>query len=696
VNRLLVRLSPVWITLLVIGGVCMGHAWSRYSAGASWIGRLEGWALDARAARAAARPHPVASDLGMVYLDEDSLADLSQAGGYRWPLPRQIHGWVIRELKAQGARVIGLDLFFFDRDRDYAENRVGNLSSDEFFAREMAAAGNVVLATSAQDVSNGAIRLQPLPPLFSQSAAALGHDGIRGLSAAGDGALRRVPAFVDDPDLGRVWHMGIVLAARALDLDLDGAIVESGRITLRSPRGDTRVIPVDRSRRLYIDWAIGTEEDRIEKARYSWVYAAARERERQPGLPSRWRGKVVLIGSAGIGSNLSDWGATPVGRQTPLCLSHLNVANSIILNRFILRAPLAVELALIVFLGGISALLGWRFRAPWALAGTLGLMLGYGFLAVWLYERYRWWLPMVLPLAGSVLMTYICWFSYRLIRERMDRREMHRRFGRMVSPNVFNLLVHEGGSALGGSRREVTVYFADVRGFTRFVEERHERNLVQLRQRQLTGAAAESVIDQEARETLATVNLYLGRVADIVKAYDGTLDKYIGDCVMSFWGAPLACPNHALRCVKAALAVHKSIHALNQLRLAENRRRESENAQRDASHQPLLESLPILKIGSAIHSGVATVGFMGSEAHVSNFTVFGRDVNIASRIERVVGPDCIYVSEATWQAVRRDAPELAATFLQLAPMMLESIAEPLGMYEVPWQSTFANIESAPA
>ena len=94
--------------------------------------------------------------------------------------------------------------------------------------------------------------------------------------------------------------------------------------------------------------------------------------------------------------------------------------------------------------------------------------------------------------------------------------------------------------SLGGARREVTVFFADVRGFTTFTDETQERVAEFVRKHQLDPEAAEKCFDESARETLETVNLYLAVVADAVKNHGGTLDKYIGDCVMAFWNAPIA------------------------------------------------------------------------------------------------------------------------------------------------------------
>jgi len=192
--------------------------------------------------------------------------------------------------------------------------------------------------------------------------------------------------------------------------------------------------------------------------------------------------------------------------------------------------------------------------------------------------------------------------------------------------------------------------------------------------RGLTGEDAKALFDQHAAETLSTVNLYLARVADVIKKHNGTLDKYIGDCVMAFWGAPTSNAQHALYCVRAAIDAQRAIAEVNEQRREENTRRSD-----PASH------LPLLSLGSGINTGEATVGLMGSDAHILSYTVFGREVNIASRLEGVSGRDRIIISEATFVHLQRDDPKLAAQCVALESVAVKGIREQVRIYEVPWR-----------
>jgi adenylate cyclase len=170
-----------------------------------------------------------------------------------------------------------------------------------------------------------------------------------------------------------------------------------------------------------------------------------------------------------------------------------------------------------------------------------------------------------------------------------------------------------------------------------------------------------------------------------VKKNGGTLDKYIGDCVMAFWNAPTPNEKHALACVQAAIDAQRAILALNQKRLAENPAREIENQSRRAAGQPPKPMHIALQLGTGINTGLVTVGLMGSEEHGFNYTVFGREVNLASRLEGVSGSGRIIISDLTYYQLLRHAPELASACTELFPVTVKGIKDAVRIYEVPWK-----------
>jgi class 3 adenylate cyclase len=124
---------------------------------------------------------------------------------------------------------------------------------------------------------------------------------------------------------------------------------------------------------------------------------------------------------------------------------------------------------------------------------------------------------------------------------------------------------------------------------------------------------------------------------------------------------------------------------LNLQRAEENKRREQENAARLTGGQPPRPMLALLSLGTGINSGVVTVGLMGSDAHILNYTVFGREVNLASRLEGVSGRGRIIISDATFAELQRHAPELAATCASLPPVTVKGISQAVKIFEVPWR-----------
>jgi adenylate cyclase len=154
---------------------------------------------------------------------------------------------------------------------------------------------------------------------------------------------------------------------------------------------------------------------------------------------------------------------------------------------------------------------------------------------------------------------------------------------------------------------------------------------------------------------------------------------------MAFWGAPTPNDRHAVTCVRAAIDAQRAIHGLNATRAAENQRIEAANRQREEEGRSRVPLLPLLSLGTGINTGLAAVGLMGSDAHILNYTVFGRDVNLASRLEAVSGRGRIIISEATFLHLQRDEPALAATCLPLPAVEVKGIRNAVRIYEVPWQ-----------
>lgn len=502
----------------------------------------------------------------------------------------------------------------------------------------------------------------------------------------------------------RVWDMGIVLAARELGLDLDHAEVDmdAGRITLRSTNGVTRVIPVDKDGYFYINWNMGIADRNLQYEPFEGLLAQYQRRVAQSTnamvdqLANRyehkinWQGKLVVIGSEAVANDLTDRGTTPLSGNSILVSKHWNVANSILTGQFVRRSSTGLDLVLIVAMGIVSLCLTYSFRSYVATGAVMVGCLAYLGVAVQAYTHARYWLPLVLPVGGGLLVLHACLLVYLVFFEQLERTRLKAVFTKMVSPDVVTEVLRTENLPLSGARRNVTVLFADIRGFTEMTDVNLERAADYVKERNLTGETAEAIFDTQSRETLATVNAYLKVIAETVLKHNGTVDKFIGDCVMAFWGAPIANPKHALACVRAAIDAQRAVSRLNLEREAENRRLEEENVKLAAAGQPLLHLLPILSVGSGVNTGVVTVGLMGSDERL-NYTVFGRDVNLASRLESYSGRGRIIISEATLAEIIQDDPSLALSCVELPPVNLKGFRTAIPVYEVPWREAGDNI-----
>ena len=736
--------APLLLALGVLALVCVTRILNP-----DFADRLENISYDLRVRSAQKFPTATATNLAFISMEDSSIAAiknglLGQPYGLYWP--RHVYGRIVEELSAQGVKTIAFDVLFAELRPDHAPVQMADglepMESDAFFATQMHLAGNVLLAAttdtdppklfrtnalacadiSALKDSDGILRhvraftnVRRWHPLIENAAQKKGVN-LASLIVEKDRIILPLPSsetleipldehgelslknkqnpsspptkakpFTDE----RMWHMGIVLAAQELKLDLAKSEVDwlHGKIILHGPNGLTRQIPIDANGNFYVDWQLPPHDARMAWAPIEKILTQdkARLNGETNGLTDDFQGKLVVIGSAAQGNDLTDRGATPLENDTLLVSKHWNVANSVITGRFIQRSSLPLELSLIVFLGSLTALLTWQLRAFAATAGTLLLVGAYTALAFLVFEKFRFWLPLIYPVAGAILVEHISLVTYRVIFEERAKRHVKSIFSKMLSPDVVNELLGAEKLALGGTRREVTVFFADVRGFTALTDQMQEQVAEFVREKELSGAAAEQCYDESAHETLETVNLYLAAVAEAIKNNGGTLDKYIGDCVMAFWNAPAANEKHALACVQAAIDAQKAILNLNQQRLAKNTAREIDNQSRVAAGLMPLPLHVALQLGTGVNTGAVTVGLMGSDDHGFNYTVFGREVNLASRLEGVSGSGRIIISDTTYKHLLRHAPQLATTCTELFPVTPKGFRDAVRIYEVPWR-----------
>ena len=690
----------------------------------------------------------VATNLGFVTLNDQTIETISDGSlGFEYGLywPRHIYGRVLKELTAQGAKAVAFDVFFANLRKDHEPVTLANgsrISSDDYFARVIKKSGNVILAatpqlmpeslfyTNAWQVGNIGVQLDAdgvlrrdrafsdvriWHPLILKKAALENFDlsrtqvGSNQLSFYCERDRTRNPIVLDSegkmkaadlkldsmpsnaPDMfipfhvRRIWSMGIVLASRELELDLDHPKIEKHQVTLVGSNGVKRVIPLDASGTFHIDWRIRPNDPQLKVGMLEDLLIGGINRSKGEEIINEWSNRLITVGSIATGNDLTDLGATPLDKETYLVSKHWNVANAVISNQFITLCPFWLTITLIFAIGAVSGWITWNLRPVTGSAVMMLLTLGYGALALWLFVEYRFWLPLIKPCLAAGAVTHAMMATYRVRIESLERNRVKSVFSKMVSPNVVNELLSKENLKLNGRRQDITVLFADIRGFTQLTDTIQTRAEEYIKQNQLTQEDAEEYRDKTARETLEIVNKCLTTISESITRHNGTLDKYIGDCVMAFWGAPMNDSRHALNCARAAIDAQRALCALNDQRVLANKRIEEENSLLANKGLPLKPLLPLIFLGTGINSGYSIVGLMGSESYGFNYTVFGREINLASRLEGISGHGRIVIGENTYAQIKRDDPALAAICIELSPVKVKGFSSEIKSYELPWQ-----------
>jgi len=322
-----------------------------------------------------------------------------------------------------------------------------------------------------------------------------------------------------------------------------------------------------------------------------------------------FRDRLVLIGSTATG--IGDTAVTPFQQMGfPGVEVHANFIDNILDHHFVVRGLREnfVDLCFI-FLFSMPAGLLLAFATP-VRATTIILCVFAIFLwlAYYLFAAHRIWIAVFLP-SATLGMNYAGIVSYRFFFEEREKKKVRAAFQQYLPPSLIEqLLEHPELLHLGGVEKELTIMFTDIRGFTSLSEGLSPRDLVEL------------------------LNEYLSEMTDVIFRNWGTLDKYIGDAIMAFWGAPYPHPNHAERACRTALEMLQALRTLQDRWQAEGR--------------------PLIDIGVGINTGSVLVGNMGSSKRF-NYTILGDNVNLASRLEglnKQFGTRLI-ISEFTYEKV---------------------------------------------
>jgi adenylate cyclase len=572
---------------------------------------------------ATARPAAPARDIVLVSIDDESIRRLEPTVG-RWPWPRLVHALVIDYLAAAGAKVIGYDILFAERDiRKFmvADTEWTGDESDAALVESTKAAGNVVHIAEAasaelqdpsralaQDLSAPALNVQlpavecvetrpRLTPPFPALAAAAHGIGHSLFILDSDGPVRRIPPFVKVRDrVAASFAVATALAAGGSTAGMTLARVDdSGQCALLVPWRGAAINPSGQP--TFQSYSF-----------YDLFYSQQQILENQkPGIdPALFKDRIVIVG--GSAEALGESFTTPFPGDINGPEVHANMVDAILANRAIVRAPGWVAIAMAFVLAGAVAAAGVRLNAWLTGAVSFAILALLVWLSVALLARGTW-IPLVVP-GLAIVFAFVGDLAWKYVVEGREKRQIKKLFSRYVSKDVYDQLVANPTlAALGGARRHMTVLFSDIRGFTTLSEKGTPEDVV------------------------AQLNQLFTRMVAVVFAHRGTVDKFVGDMIMALYSAPLDDADHADHAVETALAM---IRTLNEM-----------NVEWQAQGKATLD------IGIGINTGDMVAGNIGSET-IMSYTVIGDAVNLGARLESLNKEygTRIIISESTRAALK--------------------------------------------
>jgi adenylate cyclase len=609
---------------------------------------------------------PVASPSGstvsnsIVALDYDEKA-ASEHGLGRWPWDRRVHAQVFDLLKKAGARSIMVDIVFDHPVKDPAEDkalieatrRAGNVilpvvfketdgaGTSEFFTKAPRHLVHAEVEGFGHIPSVGDLIL-PLPGLID-AAAGLGHIQSTTIS----GAMRRTPLLYATKG-GFVPSMALVAALQDLEVDPTSIRIERGKAIRFKPRLSEEVmIPINRQGRAWINYA-GKWGERFTHYPYSWVLAQMKTPALRDRVLELFKDKHVLLSNLTTVSG-SDVIATPFEEQFPTSEAYLHILNMILTKQFLRNATTGELIACyglpITFLTA-SALLGGPTIIIPVFASVIGV---YAFVLQHMFTTQSAVLPAVGPLLSLMLGLVFLLLARFFIVDR-ERVRFQSALGSCLPPQTLKIIQDSPSmvaTLLAGHSRELTVLFADIKGFSVFCKK------------------------ADALQIQRVLRDYLTAMTVVLRDHGGTLDKYMGDGIMAFFGdaepegggeaaEEERVERNAANAVRAALAMQKKMAELN------------------ANWMSIGQEPHLIRVG--INTGTVTVGNLGTE-YLWDYTVIGPEVNKSQRLESAAEPGGLLLSRRTYALARKQG--VLPDDLPPKVVNLKGIGEEPDVYPVP-------------
>lgn len=606
-----------WITTVKIL-ICLAIATLAIAAALalSWTPLLQTleWKIYDLEIRQFSNAFPASQEILMVQIDDLSLARMAANDFGRFPWPRDTYTVLLDYFQRARPKVITFDILFLEEDKSQVGEKTGR-AADQELVEATARLGNVIHAVEVNDTYGfrppevGVQRYElgtaieehrsvKLP--FAALAKASRLLGSSFMVLDRDGPIRRAVPFVRQ---GNRFYPSLPIATAMVALDLDPATIRLDAAGLHF--GD-RLIPLITVDQEYVEriraghilvpyrGSVYADEARTVTTYPSYRFwdlflseLQLRDGQKPEIDPAIFKNKIVFVGTTAAG--LHELFQTPFGEEGKMAgmQIHASVVDGILSNSFIRPGRLALSLLLLLISTLLVSMMGVYSGFWWSLLATAAVGVADMAIVAGAF-RNGVWLPIV-PTTLAILISQFSSVAYKYFVEDRAKRQVRSLFSRYVSPAVVNALIADPSKArLGGERREMTVLFADIRGFTTMSEA------------------------TRADEVLHQLNEFFTQMVELLFKHHGTLDKFVGDMIMALFNAPLDDPDHSDHAVQMGLAMLDELDTLNQV-----------------WHR---QGKPKLDIGIGINTGEMIVGNVGSEKTLS-YTAIGDNVNLGARLE---------------------------------------------------------------
>lgn len=619
----ILSVSPLKIAVLVIL-----IALVLFFVDAPFLRFMELKALDLRMVSRGAMPS--GGETVIVTIDEKSLSELG-----RWPWPRTTIAKLVDALKGYGAKAVGFDIVFAEPDDNSSLKTVAELARDVknvgigdsrlyglLEQKQKAADTDAALASSIEKAKN-----ITLGYFFHMGEKEVGHlteqQIVAGENAIGNGRFQMVRtkkgaddsplirAYAAQPNIPQLSDVGenggyfnafpdsdgvirwspLVIKFRdnhyaSLSLSLLAQYLEWPMLVLNitefgveNIRLDKVDIPTDEGGRLLVNY-LGPAK--------TFPHYSVSDILNGRISADKLKGKIVIVGATATG--IYDLRVTPFSSVYPGVEIHATVIDNILHQNFLIHSGWTkfLDVCIIILVGLIMGFAIPRAKAMVGIGLSLVLISAFVLANTAIFVRYNVWMNLIYPVL-TMMTIYLGITVYRYVTEEREKKKVRGAFQYYLTASVVNEILKDPSKLkLGGDKKNLSVIFSDIRGFTSIAEKLTPEELVNL------------------------LNEYLTAMTDVVFKYDGLLDKYIGDAIMAVFGAPLDQPDHALRACRTAVDMMSELRRLREKWAAEGR--------------------PDVNIGVGINTGDMVVGNMGSQMRF-DYTVMGDSVNLASRLE---------------------------------------------------------------